>query len=153
MLKRFEIKSFLHLVLDSQPANSTARGKDGSVKRKPLKHRKRIEPRGNRLIPVFDKRTAEILVRRFNEQAKLFKESLYGGDKGNYLLFGAIDKNRISNKLRKVYQGLPFQPKSPHDCRHTFCTNLVAATEGHNFLAKHVLGHSDAKTTENYMHL
>lgn len=154
MLKRFEIKSFLHVVLDSQPANtSEVRDKDGIVKRKPLKHRRKIEPRSNRLIPVSDKRTAEILVRRFNEQAKKFKVGDYGEDKGNYLLFSDMDKNRISNKLRKVYSHSSYSQKSPHDCRHTYCTNMVSQTEGHNFLAKYVLGHADSKTTENYLHL
>ncbi|MBK7962490.1 MAG: site-specific integrase [Bdellovibrionales bacterium] len=57
-------------------------------------------------------------------------------------------KNRISNKLRKAYEGSSYQPKSPHDCRHTFCTNMVALTEDIIFLQKYVLGHSDSKTTE-----
>lgn len=154
MLKRFAIKSFLHIVLDSQPANSDeVRSKDGSVKRKPLKHRRRIEPKSNRLIPVSDGRTAEILVKRFNQQAAKFKMKVYGDDKSNYLLFEDMNKNRISNKLRKVYQSSNFTSKSPHDCRHTYCTNMVSQTEGHNFLAKYVLGHADAKTTENYLHL
>jgi hypothetical protein len=30
---------------------------------------------------------------------------------------------------------------------------MVALTEGRNFLAKYVLGHSDSKTTEGYLHL
>lgn len=143
MLERFEIKSYLHLILDSQPIHGVAvRGKDGCVKRKPLKHRKRIEPKGSRLIPINDKRTTEILIKRFNRQVKLYKERAYGDDKGNYLLFDSMDKNRISNKMRKVYQQLALKAKSPHDCRHTFCTNMVAQTEGHTFLAKYVLGHS-----------
>jgi hypothetical protein len=30
---------------------------------------------------------------------------------------------------------------------------LARLVKGHNFLAKYVLGHTDSKTTENYMHL
>lgn len=154
MLDRFEIKSFLHIVLDSQPANDEEiRSKDGSVKRKPLKHKQGMGAGMNRMIPIQDKRTTEILVRRFNTQAAICKLKKFGDEKGNYLLFDGIDKNRISNKLRKAYSQLKFDHKSPHDCRHTYCTNMVAQTEGHTFLAKYVLGHSDAKTTEGYMHL
>ena len=78
---------------------------------------------------------------------------LVSDDRGNYLLFDGLDKNRVSNKLRKAYELLGVKAKSPHDCRHTFCTELVSQTEGHHFLAKYVLGHSDIATTENYLHL
>lgn len=154
MLNRYSIKSAIHLILDSQPKlKDTVREQDGSVPRKPLKHRRKIEPKSNRIIPVCDKRAAKILAARFNAQVTALKAKTYGDNRGNYLLFDGLDKNRVSNKIRKAYEILGIAPKSAHDCRHTFCTEIVAQTEGHHFLAKYVLGHSDISTTENYLHL
>jgi integrase len=96
---------------------------------------------------------AKIIAARFNAQTILIKSKKYGDQRGNYLLFDGLDKNRVSNKIRRAYEMLGVVAKSPHDCRHTFCTELVALTEGHHFLAKYVLGHSDIATTENYLHL
>lgn len=154
MLERYSLKSIIHIVLDSQPVDEESiRLKDGSVPRKPMKHRRRIEPKNNRIIPVTDKRAAKIIADRFNLQAALIKKKDFGEDRGNYLLFDGLNKNRVANRLRKVYEQLGLPAKSPHDCRHTYCTDLVAATEGHHFLAKYILGHSDIATTENYLHL
>lgn len=154
MLGRYGLTSILHIVLDSQPrSDKTIRLKDGSVPRKPMKHRRRIEPKNNRIIPVGDKLAATIIAARFNTQAALIKSRTFGDQRGNYLLFDGLDKNRVSNKIRRAYELLGIAAKSPHDCRHTFCTDLVAQTEGHHFLAKYVLGHSDIATTENYLHL
>lgn len=154
MLGRYGIKSAIHLILDSQPRNKDEiRSKDGNVPRKPMKHRRKIEPKNNRIIPVCDKRAAKILAARFNSQTTLLKEKTFGEERGNYLLFDGLDKNRVSNKIRRAYELLNIDAKSAHDCRHTFCTELVAQTEGHHFLAKYVLGHSDITTTENYLHL
>lgn len=154
MLDRYTIKSMIHIILDSQPKKKHGfRDKDGTVSRKPMKHRRKIEPKNNRIIPVSDKRASKILAARFNSQTAILKKKVYGDDRGNYLLFDGLDKNRVSNKLRKAYELLGVKAKSPHDCRHTFCTELVSQTEGHHFLAKYVLGHSDIATTENYLHL
>lgn len=154
MLDRFSLTSHIHIILDSQPADcSEVRNADGKVIRKPLKHRKKIEPKNNRIIPVSDIDTAKILADRFNAQAKHIKNELYGKDRSQYLLFNGLDKNRVSSKLRKAYDELNLPAKSPHDCRHTFCTNLISRTEGHHFLAKYILGHTDIATTENYLHL
>lgn len=154
MLSRYDIKSIVHLILDSQPKNKNPiRDANGNILRKPLKHRRKIEPKNNRIIPVTDDKAAKIIASRFNSQAKLIKDKKYGDNRGNYLLFDNLDKNRVSNKLRRAYEELKVKPKSPHDCRHTFCTEVVALTEGHQFLARYVLGHADATTTENYLHL
>ncbi len=154
MLDRYGLNSILHIVLDSQPSsNEGIRSKDGTVLRKPMKHRRRIEPKNNRIIPVSDKLAATIIAERFNAQAALIKAKTFGDQRGNYLLFSGLDKNRVSNKMRRAYELLGVAAKSPHDCRHTYCTELVALTEGHHFLAKYVLGHSDISTTENYLHL
>lgn len=154
MLQRFNLTSVVHIILDSQPSSSTeVRDKDKKVLRKPLKHRKKIEPKNNRIIPVSDMAAAKILADRFNAQAANIKNKLYGDNRSQYLLFEGLHKNRVSSKLRKAYESLGLPPKSPHDCRHTYCTNLIAQTEGHHFLAKYVLGHTDIATTENYLHL
>lgn len=154
MLSRYKINPIVHVILDSQPkGRNSVRDSDGMVERKPLKHRRKIEPKNNRIVPVTDEKAAQILAARFNEQAKLIKDKAYGECRSNYLLFENLDKNRVASRIRKAYEQLSLKPKSPHDCRHTYCTELVALTEGHHFLAKHVLGHADIQTTENYLHL
>lgn len=154
MLQRFNITSHIHIILDSQPADcGEVRNAEGKVLRKPLKHRKKIEPKNNRIIPISDLATAKVLADRFNAQTQNIKSGIYGADRSQYLLFNGLDKNRVSSKIRKAYESIGLTPKSPHDCRHTYCTNLIAQTEGHHFLSKHVLGHTDIATTENYLHL
>lgn len=154
MLQRFGLTSHIHIILDSQPVDcGEVRNAEGRVLRKPLKHRKRIEPKNNRIIPVSDLASAKVLADRFNAQTQNIKAGIYGADRSQYLLFNGLDKNRVSSKIRKAYENLGLTPKSPHDCRHTFCTNLIAQTEGHHFLAKYILGHTDIATTENYLHL
>ena len=72
------------------------------MKRKPLKHKQGVGPGMNRMIPIQDKRTTEVLVKRFNAQAALCKLKKFGDEKGSYLLFDGMDRNLISNKLRKL---------------------------------------------------
>ena len=154
MLSKFNIDSHVHIILDSQPVDSIYIKDDaGVVKRKPLKHRKRIEPRNNRIIPVSSITASKILASRFNLQSINYKNKTNGQDRSNYLLFDGLNKNKVSTTIRMAYSLLNLSAKSPHDCRHTYCTNLIAQTEGHHFLAKYVLGHTDITTTENYLHL
>jgi integrase/recombinase XerD len=42
--------------------------------------------------------------------------------------------------------------RRPHMVRHTFATDVLDATEGDLYATKELLGHSDTRTTETYLH-
>ena len=153
-LEKHGLKCLGYISLESQLANTIRpRNIDGSVPRKPLKGRKRIEAKAGRVVPVLDKETFNILAKRFNEQTDLLAERRFGDSKSDYLLFDGLDKNKFSRLLRKAYENTRFNHKSPHCARHTFATNFAGLTHADTGLCRLVLGHKDEDTTLGYVHL
>ena len=143
-----------YLVLESQPRNShKVRSTSGVVERKPLKHKHSISPEHNRTIPILDKQAHNILVRRWNAQKALFEKRIYGDNPKNYLLFDGLNKNRYYNVLARGYEAAKVTYHSPHDTRHTFCTDIAGVTGCDMFFCQLILGHKDMKTTERYWHI
>lgn len=153
ILGRNEIICFGHLVLESQPSLVSIRNKNGEVPRKPLKKKKKIEPRNNRTIPISDKAAYNVLVKLWKRQKAMYERRTYGDDKKNYLLFDGLNKNIFSNLLRTATRLSNKPYRSAHDCRHTFCTHFAGKVGGDIFLCELVLGHRDSETTRDYMHL
>ncbi|MCB0394385.1 MAG: site-specific integrase [Bdellovibrionales bacterium] len=152
MLKRNGINCHGYIVLEDQPKTRDIRRKDGHVERVPLKGRKKITPKNNRVIPVEDARTFNTLVRLFRSQKELFKERRYGPNIKDYLLFNGLTQAIVTSHLRKGFEALKLRFKSAHCYRHTFSTHLCGRYND-MFYVKTVLGHGDIKITERYVHL
>lgn len=153
-LERHGLNCLGYISLESQLSKTVKpRKDDGTVGRKPLKGRKRVEASASRVVPILDKATFNVLARRFNEQTDHLISRRYGDSKSDYLLFNGIDKNRFSRLLREAYQGTRFTHKSPHCARHTFATNFAGMTNADTGLCRLVLGHRDEDTTLGYVHL
>ncbi|MBK9038010.1 MAG: tyrosine-type recombinase/integrase [Bdellovibrionales bacterium] len=153
-VQRHGLKCFGYIALESQLASTIhPRKSDGTVPRKPLKGRKRIDAKGSRTIPVLDSEAFNALARRFNDQSELLESKKFGISKSDYLLFDGLEKNRFSRLLREAYEGTSFKHKSPHCARHTFATNLAGITQADTGFCRLVLGHKDEDTTLGYVHL
>lgn len=155
-IERFQMDCFAYLVLESQPASSVAiRDTDGKIKRKPLKGRKKIDLRNNRLIPISDAKSAGILMAAYDRCKSELEKDRYGNSGDDYLLFEGLNKNIFSNNLKKAYLSLKKPYRSPHSLRHSFATNLIGRTDGDPWFTAHVLGHSlrSPEVTMRYNHL
>ncbi len=142
-----------YIVLESQPAGKVrARLADGSIARKPLKGRRKISEKNNRIIPIIDKELFNSLVKLYKEQEKLLEKKKFGQIPKNYLLFDNLTTTEASVALRAAYAKTRFKPKSYHCCRHTRCTELVGQTRDF-VLARYWLGHSRQETTLRYTHV
>lgn len=151
-LQRYNMKTFGYIVLESQGSSKvTARLKDNSVHRKPLKTRKKISAKDSRTIPITDKGAWNILARRFRLQKNLLEKGTFGGDKINYLLFDGLNGVKLNMTLKDAYGRLGKKPKSYHCCRHSKATYLVGETRSY-FLGKAILGHK-SDTFEDYLHI
>jgi integrase len=123
--------------------------KNGTIARKPLKSKPRIASEFNRIIPIIDAETWEILVKNRRRAMKEWEDRIHKSNKpDDYLVFD-IDVNEIRRDLRKHTK------KTPHTCRHTYVTNMVRAFRSVNYgpeLIKSISGHSSAEF-ERYVHL
>jgi integrase len=147
------IEYYGYIVLESQPADKVRkRLKDGSVARKPLKGKRKISEKFNRVIPIIDKDLFNNLVALYKIQEKLFEQRKYGRDLKNYLLFDQMTGTEAAVTLRDAYAKTKFKPKSYHCCRHTRCTELVGQTRDF-VLARYWLGHARQETTLRYTHI
>jgi integrase len=141
-----------YILLESQPFHDDGRREpDGTVLRKPLKGRKRIEPRHARVIPIFSKEVRNVLALRLKQQQALLFQKKYGADRSNYLLFDDCEWNRTTGALRQAYEALGQPPKGYHCCRHSFVTFLVGRTRSF-FLVRALTGHKKAEAFERYLH-
>lgn len=154
-LKPYGLKSYGHLVIESQPKDHhKARGDNGKVLRKPLKQKKRMGHAESRVIPIFDKQTFNFLVGLFNAQQFNFMQRCYGDDPKDYLFFESLNKNIYSNALRSAQKRLRFARfYTPHDTRHTYSTWLAEQTGGNYTLCRLILGHESIDITLRYTHL
>lgn len=142
-----------YIVLESQPAFKIRnRLSNGSITRKPLKSKKAIHEKHNRLIPIIDKDLFNDLVKLYKIQEAKFKQKTYGSNLKDYVLFEDLTSTMAAVELRKAYEKTKFKQKSYHCCRHTRCTELVGNTRDF-VLAKYWLGHSRAETTARYTHI
>lgn len=152
-LKMYGMACIGYIVLDSQPKLAKIRDLDGMVPRKPLKSKKKIEPKSNRVIPITDKLTFNILVKRWKEQQVLYAKKVYGKNQRDYLLFDGLTKNHYYSALIRAIKKSKLPHHSPHDTRHTFATNFAKATFGNTSLCRIVLGQVKQEVTDRYIHL
>jgi len=152
-LKDKKISYIGYLVLESQPEGRGLKRdpETHKVNRKPLKARKLIQNKDNRLIPIRDKSVWNMLARRYKAQNEKLLKAVYGHDPINYLLFDDLTYNTLACDLRQVYKGTVFKAKGPHSCRHSFATIFTGETRSF-LLAKLILGHK-SKAFEGYLHL
>ncbi|MGE3261927.1 MAG: hypothetical protein AB7K68_09125 [Bacteriovoracia bacterium] len=152
-LEEHGIEYFGYIVLESQPADKVRkRHPDGSIARKPLKGRRKIDEKSNRIIPIIDKGLFNCLVGLYKEQEKLLAKKKFGSDLKNYLLFDELTTTEVSIALRDAYAKTKYKAKSYHCCRHTRCTELVGQTRDF-VLARYWLGHARQETTLRYTHI
>ena len=154
-LSPYQMAPLGYISIDSQPARRISiRAADGTVPRKPLKGKKRIDPRDCRIIPIFDKLTFNTLVSLWNQQQGVYFSTRYGDNPSNYLLFDGLNRNIYARDLREVQLKARF-PKmySAHDARHTYSTWLAEKTGGNYTLCKMILGHSSINMTMRYVHI
>jgi integrase len=125
------------------------RSKNGTIARKPLKSKPRISPEYNRVIPITDPETWDILVENRRRAMQEWENKIHASTKADdYLLFN-VDLNEIRRDMRKHTK------KTAHCCRHTFTTNTVRSFRGVNYgpeLIKGITGHTSAEF-ERYVHL
>jgi integrase len=152
-LDHHNIEYFGYIVLESQPKTKVRdRLSDGTIKRKPLKGKTKIDEKFNRIIPIIDKDLFNNLVALYMRQEELFKSRTYGSDRKNYVLFDGLTTTEANLALRQAFQKTKYNPKSYHCCRHTRCTELVGKTRDF-VLARYWLGHARQETTLRYTHI
>lgn len=153
ILDQHDIEYYGYIVLQDQPFDKARkRNDDGSIDRKPLKSKKAISEKNNRIIPITDKDLYNNLVKLYKKQKELQKKRVYGLKAKNYVLFDDLNVSMPKRFLESAYSLSGYKYKTFHCCRHTRATELVGLTQ--NFiLAKYWLGHSRQETTERYTHI
>lgn len=156
---------FGYICLESQPIldsirtsedftdSKTQKWKKGSVPRKPLKSRRKIEPKWFRFIPIFEREAWNVLVRRYNEQIDLLSKNTHGRDERDYLLFDNITASMFYQDLVAACEVCKIRFRSPHKLRHTFLTWFYTQTNEDRLLARKVGGHEDERSMRVYSHL
>jgi integrase len=153
-MKKHDVKSYGFIVLESQLASTVkVRETDGSVRRRPLKRRKKISREEGRTIPILSAEVWDMLVARWEIQDEKFQQRVYGVEERNYLLFEGLNKNRFYRHIKEACRKARVREHSPHDSRHTFSTEFVGLFECDLNLARLVLGHRDQRETLGYTHL
>lgn len=154
-----------YICLESQPAlprlRTDKRFKDrfgvtwdtGSVPRKPLKLRRKIEAENYRFIPIFDKKTWNIIAERWNQQHDILEEKTHGKESRDYLLFDGLTTSMFYGDLQKAFDKAKLRFRSPHKLRHTFLTWFYDKTDENRFLAKKVAGHNEERSVQVYSHM
>ncbi len=145
-----------YLFLESQPVKGGVKQSISKIDRKPLKHRKAIGAGGARLIPIYDKKTWNILVDRCESAAAQLSEVTKNGAElltsKDILLFQGLTAQLFYCDLTWVLKQLGLKHRSPHKCRHTFLTWFYPRIQENLSLAKTVAAHSDARDLARYNH-
>jgi integrase len=142
---------FGYIRLESQIKKKVAyrNPKTGKISRKPLKSKPKISPQFNRIIPITDPETWDILLENRRRAYKEHESRIHGSDDpDDYLVFN-VDISEIRRDLRRN------TTKTPHCCRHTFTTNTVRSFRLVNYgpeLIKGITGHTSSEF-EKYVHL
>ena len=148
-----KIDYYGYIVLESQPATKIRnRLSNGTIPRKPLKGKPKIDEKYNRIIPILDKDLFNALVRLYKIQEAKLKQKAYGTNPKDYVLFEDMTQTEAAVVLRRAYEKTKYLQKSYHCCRHTRCTELVGTTRDF-VLAKYWLGHARQETTMRYTHV
>ncbi len=154
-----------YICLESQPAVRELRiskafkdrfgvnWRNGSVLRKPLKTRKKIEPENFRFIPIFDKTTWNIIVDRWNQQHEMLEKKANGSEPRDYLLFDGLTGSMFYNDIVEAFEKTKLRYRSVHKLRHTYLTWFYEVTNENRFLAKKVAGHNEERSMAVYSHL
>lgn len=152
-LVKCDLKYYGYIRLESQPYyDDRKREEDKSLRRKPLKGNKSIDPKYTRIIPIFDKEVWNILATRYkNAKERLFKIE-YTTKLDDYCFFDDLEWNKAVESLKKAYQDQKLEPKSYHCCRHSFVTRLIGETRSF-FLVRAITGHRKDKSFERYLHI
>ena len=152
-LEDHKIDYFGYVVLESQPANKIRnRMPNGTIKRKPLKGKPKIDEKYNRLVPIICKDLFNNLVKLYKIQETKFKQKTFGTNPKDYVLFENLNTTEAAVCLRDAYAKTKFKAKGYHCCRHTRCTELVGKTRDF-VLARYWLGHARQETTLRYTHI
>lgn len=152
-LQNHRMKYYGYIVLESQPMSKTRqRLANGSIKRKPLKGKPKIDEKYNRIIPIIDRDLFNNLVQLYKVQQEKLEKKQYGENPKDYVLFENMTMVDANSLLRWAYSQTTYTPKSFHCCRHTRCTELVGQT-GDFIMAKAWLGHARQETTLRYTHI
>lgn len=148
-----EMEYFGYVALESQPAAKIRnRLPNGSIKRKPLKGKPKIDEKFNRLVPIIDKDLFNNLVKLYKVQETKLQQNLYGSNPKDYVLFEDLTTTEAAISLRDAYAKTKYKAKGYHCCRHTRCTELVGQTRDF-VLARYWLGHARQETTLRYTHI
>lgn len=152
-LEDHKIEYFGYVVLESQPAAKIRnRLTNGTIKRKPLKGKPKIDEKYNRLVPLINKDLFNNLVKLYKIQESKFSQKVFGNNPKDYVLFEQLTTSEAALELRNAYAKTKYTPKSYHCCRHTRCTDLVGKTRDF-VLARYWLGHARQETTLRYTHI
>lgn len=153
-LNNENISYFGYVVFDSQPAHETRglREEDGSIKRKPLKGKHKIDYKSARTVVITDKALWNDLVVQHNKIIDLYHRGDFGNDLTNYPLFEGIDKTTSIKRLKNAFTINNLKTRTWHSCRHTRATMLIGET-GNSYLARLWLGHSSENVLKRYVHI
>lgn len=147
-LEEHGYKIYGYLILKDQLVNKSKNRKikDGQLDRKPLKSKKDTTAKNWRIIPIIDKETWNIIVKRYNRASRDHERKKYKSSRAeDYLLFDTVNHNTLNRELRKVTD------KGYHACRHSRSTFLIKILD--IALTRIILGHSSMKAFNRYWHL
>lgn len=156
-LKDQDVPFYGYIYLLDQPGERSIRAKNGKVPRKRLKHRKSIDPRYARYIPILDKEVALELRDLIKAQITNWKKKKFGTNERDYLLFDGLSYQSLNLALTQIYQHKDFKKihhYTPHDCRHTYVSEHVYYPfRGNLSIVSKITGHSRQEVIETYLHL
>ncbi len=141
---------FGYLYIDRQLPKADIRNEDNAVEFKPLKGKKKIDPKYAKVVPIKDKQLWNILARRYNAGKASMTRGVFGKLKSSYLLFDVPSLASIT--LKDVYKKLGLVYKGFHSCRHSFATYIVGEYRS-NFLARTITGHKSSAVFDKYLHI
>lgn len=150
MRKHYDIYGYI--VLESQLKEDYIKRIGNEVERKPLKSKKRIEPKNNRVIPITDENAWETIAELAEHQQSLLDDQEFGLERLNYLLFDGLNMSRANRALSDAYTQLGIaRKKSFHCCRHSKCTYLIGETRSY-FIGRSILGNK-GDVFDDYCHI
>jgi hypothetical protein len=126
----------------------------GTLLRKALKSKKVISPRNNRLIPIWDEETWNIIKRNKSIASQKCIDKVHGphANRGDYFLFDDIEAYKLRNDFRLVCT------KGYHATRHSYITLTIGDLLKMNKikypdqLIRSITGITSA-VLENYIHI
>ncbi len=140
------------IYLDSQPENDVCkRGKDKSLKRKPLKWCPAINIKWARCIPIESEEVFKIMARRYLAAKARHEKRQFTALKIDYRYFEDLTWGEANLTLARAFEELGLQKKSYHKCRHSFATFFKHKTGTE--VTMQVTGHRKIETLAKYDHI